>query len=576
MNRWKQSCANLWISEARAGPKLPWAMGLLKCEPPRADAILLSQRQSGTPHRMIPSPAQLQQVARMKEGSLEEIPFAVLLCALDQHGVTAVLEIRRAQLQKKILLEEGTPVDCRSNLLHETLGKFMVHKGRLSEEDYQRCLSESASTATLFGEVLMRHELITAFDFFRLLQQNLAHKLLDGFTWRQGTFHILPDVPHVESPLKVRVPQLVLTGLTRFAPQAAVDQHIAPLVGCPLALHPSPPVAPEALKLNAKSARVITQLKARPRLDQLAAESNIPFEELTRLLYALAVLGVVVPADTLPAAPPPVAAPPKTEAPAPPSFVIVTPAPQPVVTPAATPAAKPVNAAQVERIRNDVSRAFLAHRRQDAFELLGLDVKAGAVEIRSAYVAHAHKYAPWEFTGELAAMADKAQDLFFAGARAFAVLADSEQRNSLIFKKQKPPEKLTGNPTAYFAIKTDLLDANSQFQEGMRRMKVGSYKDAITFLEFAADCDPQNGTYRAELAWCRFRELPTSADKVLSDLLETQRMDPECGVAVYYTGELYRHMGSAAHAEAQFRKACKMLQGDRRPVDALKAVLTAR
>ncbi|MBK7556257.1 MAG: molecular chaperone DnaJ, partial [Flavobacteriales bacterium] len=113
---------------------------------------------------MIPSPKELKELARAKEGSLRDVPFAVLLLALESQGRTAVLEIRRNQLHKKILLEEGTPVDCRSNLLHETLGKFLVHKGKLSEENYQKVLAESASSGALFGDVLMRLELLTAFS----------------------------------------------------------------------------------------------------------------------------------------------------------------------------------------------------------------------------------------------------------------------------------------------------------------------------------------------------------------------------------------------------------------------------
>lgn len=514
---------------------------------------------------MIPTPRQLAELSRLKEGSLTEVPFAVLLRALEDQGRTAVLEIRRNQLEKKILLEDGTPVDCRSNLLHETLGKFLVQKGRLTEADYQRCLSESASTSQPFGETLMKLELVSAFDFFRLMQQNLAQKLLDGFTWREGTFHIHGDVPHVESPLKVRVPQLVLTGITRFAPQAVIDERVAPLVGVPLAVHPSPPVALDTLKLNPRQVRVLQLLKQKPRLDQLAADARLPFEELTRLLYALALLGVVVKAEDLPALTA--------------GTPVVIPDPSAQTTPSMPAAALATpqgpSPAEVERVRNDVTRAFMAHRRQDAFELLGVAVDANPPGIRARFLQFCEQYAPWKFTGELASLADKAADLFVAGSRAFALLSDAEQRNSLIWRKQNAQPAPTGNPNAYFAIRTDLLDADAQFREGLTRMAAGRFAEAQKYLEFASDCDPQNGLYRAELAWCRYRDLPSLAPKLLPDLQETMRMDPECGVAVYYAGELFRAVGDVANAEAHLRRACKMMVGDRRPVEALKALVQA-
>ena len=91
--------------------------------------------------------------------------------------------------------------------------------------------------------------------------------------------------------------KLVFTGITRFAPTSVVDESVAPLIGKPLGLHPSPDVPLESLKLSPRHARVIAQLKNKPRMDELAADSKLPYEELTRLLYALALLGTVGPGD---------------------------------------------------------------------------------------------------------------------------------------------------------------------------------------------------------------------------------------------------------------------------------------
>ena len=59
-------------------------------------------------------------------------------------------------------------------------------------------------------------------------------------------------------------------------------------------------------------------------------------------------------------------------------------------------------------------------------------------------------------------------------------------------------------PAASFAIKTDLLDSESQYKKGKALMDAGKHREALMLLEFAADCDPQNGVYAAELAYCRF------------------------------------------------------------------------
>ena len=72
-----------------------------------------------------------------RAGSLVETPLPLLLHALHCEGRTTTLELKLRGLEKRIQFEAGAPVACRSNLLHETLGKFLVEKGKITEERYQ-------------------------------------------------------------------------------------------------------------------------------------------------------------------------------------------------------------------------------------------------------------------------------------------------------------------------------------------------------------------------------------------------------------------------------------------------------
>jgi len=84
---------------------------------------------------VIPNSYQLAAIANLREGDLAEYPFGVLLHALAAHEKSEVLEIERKPMKKVIVLANGVPVDCQSNLLHETLMRFMVSQGRLSESE---------------------------------------------------------------------------------------------------------------------------------------------------------------------------------------------------------------------------------------------------------------------------------------------------------------------------------------------------------------------------------------------------------------------------------------------------------
>jgi tetratricopeptide (TPR) repeat protein len=553
---------------------------------------------------VIPTGEQLSDISHRTAGTLSEVPFGVLLYAHAVHERNLVLELSRRQVSKKIVFEGGVPVDCRSNLVNETLGRYMMAMGKLKEIDFTTCLGRASARGIPLGEQLVEQGLVTPVDLFNLLQQNLAKKLFDLFTWSEGEFRVLSHDLQAESSLKVKVPQLIVTAITRFAPQAEVDAAVGPLVGKRLALHPAPPIPLAELRLTNRQALLTDALGPRPRLDELAAVTGLSYDEITRLLYALGVIGVVVPADRLPSRPSvtlavplpkppaealsPAASPPAPVTPALPA-TLATPADAPV--PAASPSSLGVPAspgapgspgaqthaghashAEVERQGNEVMQAYLSYRKQDPFDLLGLADEVTVPGIEEHFLSFAARFAPWQFTGPLAGLKEKARDLFLAGSRAYGQLADREQRDTLLFRRKTLREERAKKP-ATFGIKTDLLDPEVQYRKGRAAMDAGKFREAILLLEFASDCDPQNGLYRAELAWSRVQASPaTAAPQALIDLDEALRIDPKCGLAVFYLGEIHRELGNYEASEWHLQRAIKMMAPDRRPIEALKTL----
>ncbi|MGZ3458685.1 MAG: DUF4388 domain-containing protein, partial [Archangium sp.] len=120
---------------------------------------------------MFTTPAQ---VLRQREGALAETPFPLLLHALAIEERTCTLELKVRQREKRITFEDGAPVACSSNLLHETLGKFLVEKGKLTEADYQKALAESVQTEVPIGGLLVQKGLLSPFDLYKQMQANMA------------------------------------------------------------------------------------------------------------------------------------------------------------------------------------------------------------------------------------------------------------------------------------------------------------------------------------------------------------------------------------------------------------------
>ena len=507
---------------------------------------------------MIPNPDQLQAIAKLRQGDLAEIPFAVLLHALSTRGGSAVLEIERKPLKKEIILENGVPVDCRSNLYHETLGRFMVGQGILSEDQYQHCTQKSITLGLPFGETMILEGLINATELYKTLQQNLAKKLLDGFTWRSGSFRVQGEPPKVDSPLKVKAPQLVVMGITKFALEEEVNLAVGPLVGKTLFIHPSPPYPLNEIHLMPRQKELVRLLVGGKRIDEMAAETTIPFDQIMRLLYSLAILQIVVPEEWLPAGGAEASLPFEADP-----------------EPAQASAVSSLSASELASKHDEVLEAYLKYRKQDAFDLFELPETASLEEIQEKYLEFSCRFAPWEFrTSELKGLAEKAEDLFIAGGMAFGELCDVERRNALIQRRAtlRAQEEKKADPDR-FAIKSELLDSERQFKKGKALVQAGRFREALAQLQFAYDCDPQNAVYRAELAYCRFLESPgAQGETSLAELKETLRIDPKCSLAYYYTGEVHRQLGNFEEAEPFLQKAIKMMSPDRRPIEALKAL----
>jgi tetratricopeptide (TPR) repeat protein len=508
------------------------------------------------------SQARLAEIAALPAGELREIPYPLLLLAWSRSGRTAVLEMTRKPIEKRIFFESGVPVDCRSNLVHETFGRFLVGAGKLDEAGFRSALADSAARDLPLGEVLLERGLLTAEELYKLLQQSLARKLLDGFTWRAGGFAAEEPEQQQGSALKVRVPQLILTGVLKLSPLDEVTRALQPLFAEQLAVNPMPPV--EEVQLRGPAEDVMTALRGKPlRMDELAARlPQMPPNDLGRVIYALSLLELVVPAS---------------RAARPPSQITSLPrAEESLVTrPLARPPAGAISAADLEGARNRVLQAYLSFRRKDAVELLGVGETAGAGEVEEAWLRFAEAYAPWSVgAGAPSDLVEKARALFLAGTEAYGELRDPERRGQLLQRRRLQREQRANQPRAE-RIQTDLLDPEAQFQKGMQLASAGQERKALELLEYAADLDAQNALYRAEAAFCRFR-VTGQSERPLEALEEAVRIDPRCGVAWYYSGMIQGQSGRIVEAEESLRRAIKLMSPDRRPIDALKELTTRK
>jgi tetratricopeptide (TPR) repeat protein len=249
---------------------------------------------------------------------------------------------------------------------------------------------------------------------------------------------------------------------------------------------------------------------------------------------------------------------------------------------AASPSAVTLHAAAAEveeddpELRDALVTAYLDHRTRDPFDLLGVGETASALELRKAFLSLADRFSPLRFRSQ--DLKEKAEALLAARARGYGALSDADQ--AALWRKRRAAAKerakgATGRPSTaeQFRISTELLDASSQYQEGLRRLAAGNNRGAVEQLQFAADIDPKPLT-RAHLAWARYLVDPERAAKAsLAELADVVRADAGCARALFFTGEILRATGAWAEAEEAYRRAHRLDPSDRRSQElALEAM----
>ncbi|HJQ37985.1 MAG TPA: DUF4388 domain-containing protein [Thermoanaerobaculia bacterium] len=482
----------------------------------------------------------LANLLRTRGGTLEETPYAILLLALGVTEESAVLELRRNQLQKTIVFDAGAPVDCRSNIATEMLSRFLVASGKLKREDENAALNEAASRGVPVGEILTERKLLTSAELYRALQQNLGRKLLEPFSWTSGTWSISRDVPPLASVLRVKMPQLLVTGIQKVEPQENADAAVASLRGNYLALSQTPLVSLEDVRLTANQQKVVDAAKRGATLDEVRA--SVDAEDLHRILYALLLLGVVETAAAQ-----------RFE-------LAVNPFEAVEVRRAESP---PLHEIRAGASSEEVIAAYLSFRRKDSFDLLGVPEDAGPVAIQKVYLQMADRFLPSRFADDK----EKAQEVFLAAARAYAELADPLRRDALLRKRAKLREEAASQAKAGPAA---MIDPEALFKSGKNLAAAGKLREALSSFELAAECDAQNGTYAAEAAWTRFRLGNSPAANIMKLLKNAIRIDPNAGVAYLYAGQVQAALGHRVEASAYLDRAAQMLPGDPRPAEAAR------
>jgi tetratricopeptide (TPR) repeat protein len=144
-----------------------------------------------------------------------------LLIDLHQERETGVLEIHAEDIRTNITVSGGRPVFAEGGSLRQTLGRLLLQRGEIDEEDYVRVIARMTESlirneSVRMGEVLVELGLLTPADVFEALALQVREKIIACFQWERFDFAFRPidETSQELSPFRCPpVEALVLEGI---------------------------------------------------------------------------------------------------------------------------------------------------------------------------------------------------------------------------------------------------------------------------------------------------------------------------------------------------------------------------
>ncbi|HXX66803.1 MAG TPA: serine/threonine-protein kinase [Polyangiaceae bacterium] len=122
--------------------------------------------------------------------------------------------------RKELYFVGGKLHHVASNNASELFGEYLVRRKMISREELDFALAVLPRYGGRMGDTLIALGLVGSLDIFRAIRDQGRARLVDLFQWNTGklTFYTAQTPPHVEFPLDLDLPPLILAGAETASP----------------------------------------------------------------------------------------------------------------------------------------------------------------------------------------------------------------------------------------------------------------------------------------------------------------------------------------------------------------------
>ncbi len=461
------------------------------------------------------------------QGELQEMPIPKLLYILFSQRKNGILTLVKEKLKKRIYIRNGEPTFVESNLVQECLGKVLVRKGKLTEEQCNESLRMMQSQKSRQGRILINMGLLTPTELDEALKDQALERILEIFTWTEGSYRLQP--PRAETPnlttLSLSLPQILLRGVRSGFPEAIIREEIGPYSERSIRIKNNPLLKFDDFRFASWDEQILNQVNGSNTLSDIVQSTEARELDIYQLIYTCLITDMI-------------------------EFVVTS------------------EEREEQNVYLRLIQIFEELRQQNYFKVLDVSRQPTPKELfehmsekMATYHPVTSDFNPTK-SKKIHRVLTKITDIF---KTAYDILNDPKQR-------QKYERQLFYSDGIIPMFPSRVFDQNEEFRKIKVDLSRGDFDNAETNSKAMALLFPGDWRFKAYHGWALFKKLcqrgqPASAalESAIIEISSAIQMDPNEPSGYLFLGNIYKYLKKMDKAVVFFQEA---LQRDANLIEA--------
>ncbi|MCX7991014.1 MAG: DnaJ domain-containing protein [Proteobacteria bacterium] len=456
------------------------------------------------------------------KGDLNTKPYGSLLYELYEDSFTGKVILDSLIDKAVISFVNGQPVNVKFNKIQFTLGRILLKKGLLSEDDYLKSLDIMVKDGKRHGEALISLNILKPSDIAEAIKDQFYEKLYYFFSKGQGDFLVVRsdfDDISFTNP-QVDIFNLIYNGIKTYTPNNYLIEKYVNYREKFIAITENYTLLLDKIPFDDLEKGIVNFLAEPKKFLEAITRYSKDFEHLFKSIEILISFKMIAFCDD---------------------------------EETAKNISSWANPKMIE-IKEEIMRDYLNFKEKNYYEILGVNQDAENGEIKKRYIELAKKYHPDRYNHYHLPkdLLQKIKENFQIIQTAYEILSDKDKRESYDATIQSPILKEMMEKTE------NIINAEIAFKKGEILLKRRNYREARNYFKEAVNLNNREPEYLVNLAITNIFLKDSHHDEhtkeARSSLERAVYINPYCEKAYYYLGILNKLENRKDEAILCFKK----------------------